>query len=238
MFLYVISLVERCCSVLWNRLIGSWSQLWLQPCRRKSQHFNSDSRLQLGMAWSEQDGSPGGRGAARPIMSSLLLFDANYNCWFELLLEGSLRFLMISAPDWSKRLLLCSDSKLRSGPKAPFCPFVAYMLPMYRLIVYYSCHCEWGERKALPVIVCRGWTDAEMVVIVQLFPLSPLVSHRLYENEPNWGHLACKPAYSWINSCRNGAVSAQTLSFWTDKLPCWRTNVQTWPSTLQWFPDT
>lgn len=84
------------------------------------------------------------------------------------------------------------------------------------LVVYYSCHCEWGERKALPAIVCRGRTDAETTVILQLSPLSPLVSHRLFENEPNGGHLAGEAAYSWSSSCRDGADRAQTLSFWTN----------------------
>lgn len=48
--------------------------------------------------------------------------------------------------------------------------------------------------------------DAVTSVTLQLFPLSPLVSHRLYENECNWGHLACKAAYPWTSSCCKGAL--------------------------------
>lgn len=105
---------------------------------------------------------------------------------------------------------MISDFIHRSAAGDIFCPFAAYMPQTYHLIVCYSCHCEWGERKALPVIVRRVWSDAEMDTILQLFLLSPLLSH---ENKPNLCHLAYNPAYSWTSSCRHGTANAQMFFF-------------------------
>lgn len=96
------------------------------------------------------------------------------------------------------------------------------MLQMHHPIVYYWCHHEWGEGKALPVIVRRVWTDAEMGTFLQLSPLSPPVFllgyMRMSLTRTTW---PVNLPYSWSGSWLNGTANARALwplrQFWTDK---------------------